>query len=350
MSTKLKDIAQKTGFSLSTVSRVLHKGSQKVSISAETTRIIKKTAEDLGYRPNIIARSLRTEQTHEIGILVPDISNPFFSTIVKNLASELRKFGYGTVVYDTDENTSLEEESLRQLLDKRVDGLIIAAVGQEAKHFKEIVKRGIPLVTLDRCFNDFDVDAVSVDNVYGAMIAVQYLLNEGHQRVAFIQGLPGTYASDERKKGYCKVLDIAGIPIDPTIIVGSDFRAFNGYIETKHLLSMKNPPTAIFSASDLITLGVLEALREEKKIIPQEISLVTFDDPYFTKYLSPAITAVAQPIERMVEIAVNLLFRRMKNPKEQSRRVLLEPSLIIRNSVLRVSKLSAIININNTNS
>ncbi|MCK9409513.1 MAG: LacI family transcriptional regulator, partial [Bacteroidetes bacterium] len=257
MPIKLKDIALKTGFSLSTVSRVLHKGSKKISISEETTLIIKKTAEELGYHPNVLARSLRTEQTHEIGILVPDISNPFFSTIVKNLASELRKFGYGTVVYDTDENTIREEESLRQLLDKRVDGLIVAAVGQEAKHLKEIVnKRRIPLITLDRCFNDFDVDGVSVDNVYGAMMAVQYLLSEGHRRIAFIQGLPGTYANEERKKGYTKALEMAGLPIDPAIIVGNDFRAFNGYIETKHLLTISNPPTAIFSASDLITLGV----------------------------------------------------------------------------------------------
>ncbi|MDD8017210.1 MAG: LacI family DNA-binding transcriptional regulator [Bacteroidota bacterium] len=349
MSAKLKDIALKTGFSQSTVSRVLHKGSQKVSISEETIRIIKKTAEELGYRPNILARSLRTEQTHEIGILVPDISNPFFSTIVKNLASELRKFGYGTVVYDTDENTSLEEESLRHLLDKRVDGLIVAAVGQEAKHLKEIVHKGIPLITMDRCFNDFDVDGVSVDNVQGSIMAVQHLLNEGHQRIAFIQGLPGTYANEERKKGYAKALELAGIPIDPQLIGGNDFRASNGYIETKHLLTIKNPPTAIFSASDLITLGVLEALREEKKIIPQEISLVTFDDPYFTKYLSPALTAVAQPIERMVEIAVNLLFRRMKNPQEQIRRVLLEPTLVVRNSVLRVARLSVVKNIRDQN-
>jgi len=350
MSSTLKDIADRTGVSVSTVSRVLHDNSKKYKITEETQEKVKQAAKDLRYRINTLARGLRMQKTYEIGVIVPDIANPFFSSVIKSLASELRKGGYNFIVYDADEDISIERSAIKSLMEKRVDGLIIASVGQEFSHIQKIIDANIPLVIIDRCFDLLEVDSVSVDNVKGSLFAVNHIIKEGHTRIAFIQGLPGTYATETRLQGYKQALHDAGIQIDEQLIVGNDFRSLNGYIETKHLLALKNPPTAIFSASDLITLGVLEALREEKKEIPQEISLVTFDDPYFTKYLSPAITAVAQPIERMVEIAVNLLFRRMHNPGEQSHRILLEPTLVVRDSVYRVSQLSIVKNINDPTS
>ncbi len=345
MSSTLKDIAIKTGFSVSTVSRGLHDNSKKSKISEETQAKVKQAAKDLGYRINTLARGLRLQKTFEIGLIVPDIANPFFSAVIKSLAGELRKGGYNFIVYDTDEDLTIERSAIKSLLEKRVDGLIIASVGQEFSHIQKIRDANIPLVMIDRCFDFLDIDSVSVDNVKGSLFAVNHLINEGHTRIAFIQGLPGTYANETRLQGYKQALDDAEIGIDERLIVGDDFRSLNGYLETKHLLKLSSPPTAIFTAGDLIALGALEACRENGVSIPKDISLVTFDDPVFTSYLSPALTAIEQPITKMTEMAVAMLYRRMRNPEDERRKVLLEPKLNIRNSVARLSGMTNITHI-----
>jgi LacI family transcriptional regulator len=342
MRATLKDIAERTGFSVSTISRVLHDHSMKHKIGDETKETIRKAAEELGYRPNSLARGLRLKQTNEIGIVVPDISNPFFSTLIKSFATELRRSGYSFIVYESDENISLERASIKSLLEKRVDGIIIASVGQDSAHLEKLRETSVPIVTVDRCFDSLDVDSVSVDNVKGSLLAVNHLIREGHSRIAFIQGLPGTYANERRLRGYKEALVQANIPIDERLIVGDDFRSMSGYLETKLLLKMSSPPSAIFTAGDLIALGALEACRENGSRIPDDISLVTFDDPVFTTYLSPALTAVEQPIAKMAEMAVAMLYRRMRNPNDERRQVLLEPKLNVRNSVARQSPLGII--------
>jgi len=348
MSTTLKNIAQKTGFSVSTVSRVLHDKSKKYKISETTQQHIKNTAEELGYSLNKLARGLRLQRTLEIGVVVPDIANPFFSSLLKSIGGELRKGGYNLIVYDSDENISIEREAVKSLLEKRVDGLIIASVGQDYSHIQNIRDANIPLVMVDRCFDSLDIDSVSVDNVKGALLAVNHLIKEGHTRIAFIQGLLGTYANETRLQGYKQALENANIVVDDRLIVGDDFRSLNGYLETKHLLTISSPPTAIFTAGDLIALGALEACRENGRHIPDDVSLVTFDDPVFTSYLSPALTAIEQPITKMAEMAVAMLYRRMRNPEDERRRVLLEPKLNVRNSVARLSTLTNITHLTKT--
>lgn len=345
MSSTLKHIAEKTGYSVSTVSRVLHDNLKKYKISEEAQEIIKQAAKETGYRVNALARGLRLQKTYEIGVIVPDISNPFFSTLIKSIAGELRKRGYNFIVFDSDEDLTSERSAIKSLLEKQVDGLVIASVGQEFTHIQKIRESGIPVVMVDRCFDALDVDSVSVDNVKGALLAVNYLIKEGHSRIAFIQGLPGTYANETRLQGYKSAVLKAGIEIDDRLIVGDDFRSLNGYLETKLLLKLENPPTAIFTAGDLIALGALEACRENKMAIPGDISLITFDDPVFATYLSPALSAIEQPISKMAEMAVAMLYRRMRNPNDERRKVLLEPKINIRSSVRRIS---SSVNINKT--
>ncbi len=342
MSSTLKDIANKTGVSVSTVSRVLHDNSKKYKISDETQERVKKAAKELGYRINTLARGLRLQKTYEIGLIVPDIANPFFSAMIKSLAGELRKGGYNFIVYDTDEDISIEKSAVKSLMEKRVDGMIIASVGQEFSHIQKLRDANVPIVMIDRCFDSLDIDSVSVDNVKGSLFAVNHLIKEGHTRIAFIQGLPGTYANETRLQGYKQALNDAGIAIDEHLIVGDDFRSLNGYLETKHLLKNPVPPTAIFTAGDLIALGALEACREHGIRIPADLSLVTFDDPVFTSYLSPALTAIEQPIQKMTEMAVAMLYRRMRSPDDERRKILLEPKLNVRSSVTRLTTLTNI--------
>ena len=333
MASTLQDIAEKTGVSVSTVSRVLHDTSNKYKIGKETQEKVKQAAKVLGYRVNALARGLRIQKTDEVGVIVPDISNPFFSAVIKSLASELRKRGYNIIVYDSDEDIAIERSSIKSLLEKQVDGLIIASVGQDFSHIQKISDAKIPLVMLDRYFEALDVDSISVDNVKGSLLAVNHLIKEGHKRIAFIQGLPGTYANETRLQGYKSALRDAGISIDEELIVGDDFRSFNGYLKTKLLLNLSNPPSAIFTAGDLIALGTLEACRENNITIPDDLSIVTFDDPVFASYLSPALSAVEQPITKMAEMAVSILYDRIRNPYDIRRKILLEPKLNIRSSV-----------------
>ncbi len=340
MACTLHDIAQRTGFSVSTVSRVLHDDAQRYKISEETKATIRRMAEELGYSPNKMARGLRLRRSHQIGVIVPDVSNPFFATMVKSVSKEARRAGYSILVLDSDEDSGIEEESLHAILESRVDGLLIAAVGQQDAHIRDVARSGPPLVMLDRWSKGLDVDAISVDNFKGGYQATQHLLHEGHRKIAFIQGLHGTNANEGRLRGYLQAMTEAGVSPSSRYIVGDDFRSINGYLETKTLLQLKEPPTAIFTAGDLIALGALQALKEEGVACPAGMSLVTFDDPSFASYLSPPLTAVEQPIEEMGEMGVRLLIRRMRNPGEEAKQVLLEPRLIVRDSVARISALA----------
>ncbi len=333
MACTLSDIAQKTGFSVSTVSRVLHDNSNRYKIREETKEQIRRVAQELGYTPNKIARGLRLNQTHQLGIIVADLANPFFATMVKSITKEARKSGYSIVVCDSDENTHLEQESLNTLLENRVDGLLIAAVGLERAHLERFAGGSTPIVLLDRLYENMAIDAVSVDNEKGAYAATQHLIERGHTRIAVLQGLPGTYANTGRLNGYRQALLDAGIAVRPEYIVGDDFGTLNGAVGMKQLLHLPEPPTAVFAAGDLIALGALDAMREARKTIPRDMSLIQFDDPSFTQHLYPALSAVEQPIEQMGEMGVKLLLRRLREPSSGPRTVLLEPRLNVRESV-----------------
>jgi LacI family transcriptional regulator len=336
MSARLIDIAKSTGFSVSTVSRVLNQTADKYKISTETKKRILEVAEKLGYRPNIIARSLRLQQTNEIGMVVPDISKRFFSFLVKIITKHLRGYAYKMIVYDADENTEIEEESIKSLLEKKVDGLIVCPVGVTSTHLAKIARTGIPLLTIDRCFETLEVDSISVDNYKGARMAVEYLIREGHRKIGVIHGLPGTWLNELRVKGYHDALSEAGIPAEKKYNLCDSFGTFNGYLEMSRLLSLKERPTAVFFAGGYILLGALKAIREKNLRIPEDISFITFDDPTYALQLTPPITAVAQPVAELAAMAVKLMLRRMEEPQSDIERVLLPPQLVVRNSVAKI--------------
>lgn len=333
MAATLNDIAEQAGVSVSTVSRVLNDKASKYRISSETADLIHRIAEELRYRPNQVARGLRLKTTHTLGLIAPDVSNPFFASIIKRVQNVAHDLGYSLVVCNTDENMELEVEHVNLLYRKRVDGLIAMPVGQDAAHYQEWLEKGIPLVLLDRCFDELKVPSVVVDNYAGAYEAVNYLLDAGHRRIAFVQGLPGTYTNTERLRGYKAALQNHGINIEERLIVGGDFRQENGYIETKLLLTMGHRPTAIFATGDLITLGALQAIYEEGLEIPQDISLLTFDDFDFAPFLRCPLTAVQQPREMMGEVAVKMLIDHLTKADAEVSRVVLKPRLIVRDSV-----------------
>ena len=329
----ITDIARKAGLSVSTVSRVLNEKTATYRIKKETEKRILKTAKALNYRPNQLARGLRLKKTLTIGLVAPDLSNPFFAYVVKSVQNAVHKLGYSLMVCDTNESLELEIEHVNLLRNKGIDGLIAMPVGQTGRHFEPLLREGLPLVLLDRSFNELKTDSVVVDNYQGAYDAVEHLILYGHTRIAIIQGLLRTYTSHGRLQGYKEALSRHGLVIDENFIVGRDFGKENGYIETKLLLQLKAPPTAIFATSDLITLGALQAISEEGLSIPADLSLVCFDDIDFAPFLACPLTVVAQPKELMGDIAVKLLAQQMQTRKTEAKRIVLKPKLIYRSSV-----------------
>jgi LacI family transcriptional regulator len=334
MVTTLKDVAQKAGSSVSIVSRVLNLKSVKYRISKETEERVLQAAHALNYRPNQLARGLRLKKTHTIGLVAPDLANPFFSSIIKTVQTVAHEAGYSLIVCDTDEDPALETEHVNLLRGKGVDGMIVMPVGQKYAHLEALVTSKVPLVIVDRIFQNLAASSVVVDNYGGAFDAVEYLISHGHSRIAIIQGLPNTYTCKERLRGYRDALTRYGIPIDGSLIVGKDFRKQNGYVETKFLLGRSDRPSAIFSTSDLITIGVLEAVAEEGIEVPRDLSIVAFDDIEPAALFRCPITAVAQPKENIGEFAVKMLIEQLKSPAEQgTRQLVLKPTLVVRDSV-----------------
>ncbi|HTY57836.1 MAG TPA: LacI family DNA-binding transcriptional regulator [Bacteroidota bacterium] len=334
MAITLSDIAKKSGISISTVSRVLNQKSKKYRISRKVELLVLQAAKDLHYHPNQLARSLRLKKTQSIGLVAPDISNPFFAQIIKTIQTELHKLHYSLVVCDSDENLELEVEHTHLLFSKGVDGLIVMPVGQQFLHFRDLLDNGVPVVTVDRGFDELETNMVVIDNYAGARGAVEHLIAHGHRRIAIIQGLQDTFTSLGRLEGYRDALKNAGIPFDENLVVGRDFRKENGYIETKVLLKGADTPTAIFTTSDLITLGALQAISEEGLEVPRDISIVAFDDLESAEYFRCPITAVAQPKEALGEMAVKLLMEELRSPgRHEKKKIILKPTLVLRNSV-----------------
>lgn len=337
MAVTLKDIAEKSNCSVSTVSRVLNGKTEQYRISEETAKLILGTARELNYRPNELARGLRLKRSHSVGLVVPDISNPFFAYVTHLIQRNVYKAGYSLIVCNTDEDIDLEIEQIELLRRKGVDGYIVLPVGTKHDHIKELLDFNKPFVLLDRSFDGLNANSVVVDNYKGAYQAVQHLIDNGHKRIAIIQGLPNTYTNNARVAGYKAALKDNKIKIDEKLIVGNDFRKENGYIETKLLLKLANPPSAIFTTSDLITLGTLQAISEEGRTVPNDVSLVAFDDIDYAPFLFAPLTSVRQPRDLMGEVAVKLLIDDIQSKGSISRKqVVLDPKLILRKSVLNL--------------
>ncbi|MEA3287510.1 MAG: LacI family DNA-binding transcriptional regulator [Candidatus Marinimicrobia bacterium] len=334
----LDNIADQIGVSCTTVSRVLTGQSKKYRISDKTTELVQQTARELGYFPDQLARALRTKRTNTMGLIIPDISNPFFSTIARNIEIQARKVGNSIILADSQEDTQLEIESIRLLQSRKVDGLIICPVGEESAHLKSIISSGLPMVIIDRYFPDLNCAYVVSDNYQGALEAVKYFFEMNHRSIGYIQGRINTSVNDERIRGYRDAHSHIGEPVDETLIVGDSFGKRNGYIGAKILLAKHPRPTAIFAASNLISLGAMTAIQEEGLKIPDDISIISFDEQPYSEYLATPMTTVAQQTSETGEIAFKLLQAQIQNDEKQSADgIVLPTELVFRKSVKKLN-------------
>lgn len=335
----LKRIADQLGLSTTTVSRALGGQARRYRIGRETERKVRELAQSLGFAPNQLARGLRLKRTSTIGLVIPDISNPFFAGIARQIALGARNSGYSVIVCDSQDTEGLEIESLELLRGRGVEGIVLCPVGRSAEHLARFEQDASPMVLVDRYFPGLQLPYVVSDNFAGARDAINHLIENGHRRIACLQGLCGTSPNEDRLRGYREAINAAGLPLDESLIVGDDFGEQSGYIATKLLLKSARDFTAIFAFSNLISLGVVRALAEEGLRIPADISLIAFDDQPYSAYLAAPMTTVAQSAAEMGQIAVKLLFDRIQSPERAVQGgILLPTSLVVRRSVQDLSQ------------
>ncbi|OGV68733.1 MAG: hypothetical protein A2283_20775 [Lentisphaerae bacterium RIFOXYA12_FULL_48_11] len=334
----LKHIAETLGISITTVSRVLSGQARKYRISQETESFIRNLANELKFVPSQLARNLRLNRTTTIGLVIPDISNPYFAGIANKVTVEAHRNGYGVILCDSQGNIDMEIESIENLRSRNVEGLILCPVGQSGQHLKDYESNNYSIVLVDRYFAEMSLSHVASDNRNGSKIATNYLIDKGHQRIACLQGLHNTSTNEDRVKGYSEALSGHNIKIDTSLIAGDSFSEQSGYVETKLLLKKPRRCTAVLALSNLIALGALRAISEEGLKIPDDLSIISFDDQPYMAYLSPPMTTVAQENAEMGQIAVKMLFDRIRAPHTNpGGGILLPTHLVHRKSVKEIS-------------
>ena len=327
----LKDVAREAEISVGMAGRVL--GGYGY-FSEETKQRVLEAAEKLEYRPNAIARSLKSQHTKAIGLLISNIVSVFWPTIVRAIEDVASKAGYHVILCNTDEDPTKEQEYLSTLYERNVDGLIVSPSPRVHSFLKKISQGGIPLVLVDRTVHGLHVPSITVDNEAGAYEAVRYLIEKGHKRIGVITGLTGIMTSDHRFAGYKRALQEYDIPMDEELIRVGDFRKDRAFESTEKLLSLSNPPTALFVSNETMAMGAMLALTENKIPIPEEMSIIGFGDPDWAPITNPPLSTVRQPTYAMGTIACENLLRRIKAVEDHAsdETVCMKPELIIRGS------------------
>ncbi|MEZ4810720.1 MAG: LacI family DNA-binding transcriptional regulator [Allomuricauda sp.] len=331
----LKQIAEDLNISASTISRILNGKGKESRISDATVAHVLKYAEEVGYSPNLIAKSLQASQTFTIGLMVPDIANPFFATMAKNIENWASRAKHSIILIDSNEDVEKEKKQLLNMMGRKVDGLIVAPVGDSYQHFSKIVRQKVPLIFVDRYFTDSTIPYITSDNYQGSYAATQELIEKGHRKICLISGSSANQLVQERTQGYIDALKNADIELTEKQIVGNSFSVQNGYESTQKVLRQKSPPTAIFAMNNLIGFGVLKAVKELGLNIPQAVSIIIFDDHPYLSLLKPSISAVKQNSEKIGELAVKAILKEINQDSDISS-MRIPTELILRESISKL--------------
>lgn len=335
----ISDVAKRAGVANITVSRVLN-GAENVN--PVTRRRVEQAIQELGYLPNLAARSLRSGQTRTLALLVPDIGNPFWPSVARGIEDAAQSGGYSIFLCNTDENPTKQRDYLFAVLQQRVDGVILAPCDPDAASLAPLREQGTPTVIIDRRVDGWNVDTVYADSVSGARALIQHLLNLGHTRIAALTGPAGVSTAEDRLLGYRLALHEAGIAAEPRLLRYGEYRTTSGYQMAKDVLAAGLAPTAFFAANQAIALGVLDALTERGLDVPRDVALVSFDDLPDVDHLFPFLTVVAQSAYDMGLNAAQLLLSRMSaGVALQPRHVVLPTRLILRYSCGRTLRAGA---------
>jgi LacI family transcriptional regulator len=329
----MRDVAEQANVSITTVSHVIN---ETRPVSDELRERVLAAMQELGYQPNLLARSLRRGETHTLGMIVPDSANPFFAEVARGVEDTSFEKSYSVILCNSDGDLDKELLYINVLAEKRVDGILFVAAGVSTDHIRALQEQRIPVVVVDREISGVSVDEVLVDNARGGWLAGRHLVELGHRRIGCISGPSDVTPSAERITGYRQALDEGDTPVDEALVVRGDFQYESGYQATRQLLSMDDPPTAIFACNDLMAIGAIRAALELGQQVPTDLSVVGFDDVPLASFANPVLTTIVQPKYEMGVIAATMLLERMRAPDTPPRQRVLDTSLLIRQSTAPV--------------
>lgn len=328
MSSTIKDIAKKAGVSYSTVSRALN---DYPEVNKQTKKKILKIAMEMQYQPNALARGLVKKETKTIGLLIPDITNPFYPELAKGVEDAANEAGYSIFLCNTNWSEKREENYLAVLQQKHIDGLIMSPSSDATEHLQYISSSGLKVVFIDSKIQIVNCTSIIINNARGGQMATEHLIQKGHKDIAFIGGQQDNFPTQERLKGYRSALNDFNIQINKNHIQFGNYSRESGYNIMCYLLKSDKKPTAVFAANDVIALGVIQAIKKFELSIPSDIAVVGFDGIEYASLPEIQLSTISQPIYEMGKISLNTLINQLsKNEQTISQLIMLEPELIIR--------------------
>ena len=314
MAATMKDIARRTGLGLATISSYFNGGNVR-----EKNRIkIEEAIEELHYEVNEVARGLKTNATRTIGVVIPELNNTFCAEIITGMEDVLRSHGYATIVCDCRTDKKLEREAVEFLTRRRVDGIINMPVDEEGNHLKRFQKTGKPIVLIDRKIQGINCDSVLVDNKKAAEDAVRYFIERGHRNIGIIGGPEEVFTAQERMAGYYKALESAGIPVSESLIWHGDYTIQGGVRGLEELVQNNPEMTAVFVTNYEMTMGAMIGVNELGIRIPEQLSMIGFDNLQFARACNPKLTIVAQPTDGIAKEVAKVMLNHLENTGEAS--------------------------------
>jgi LacI family transcriptional regulator len=325
----IRDVAAIAQVSTSTVSHVIN---DTRYVSPATRERVLNAMAKLNYSPNRLARSLRSSRTLTLGVLLPNSANPFFAELLLGVEAACFDLGYNIIMGNANDNPARELAYLEVLLSRKVDGILLISTGAFKESIALLASHDVPVVVVDRATNLPSVDEIFTENKQGGMIATNYLLNLGHVRIGCITGPSFLTPSAERVAGYYEAMKAAGISADSRWVVIGDFQHETGYSGCQRLLRLPEPPTAIFACNDLMAVGALCAVHEAGLRVPDDISVIGYDDIPLASYTVPRLTTIAQPARQLGRLAVERLVARLQNQEMPVLHDKLAVTLVVRDS------------------
>lgn len=332
----ISDVAEKAGVSKATVSRVLN---DTAVVNKETRKRVLEAIETLHYTPSFLAKGMRRKKTNTFGIVIPDFRNLYYSELLKAIEEEAKKHGYIALICTGEMNAKREREYINYLLSRQIEGLVLCCYVNiiENSSFINQISKKIPIIVMDQPSGGLPVSSAYADGYKGFKTLVGYLIKKGHQRIGMIRSLHRYPCSESRFIGYTDTIREHGIELDQNLIEESEFTAAGGYESARRLLS-RSSPTAIVGVNDLIAIGALKYIREKGYSVPEDIAIAGFDNIALSSLVSPQLTTINIPVEKIAHEAINQLIRKIQNKRVRNRDIVVETELIIRQTTEQVKK------------
>lgn len=324
------DVARLAGVSRTTVSRVLN---DSPLVDHETRKRVFTAMKELNYQPSLAARNLRKQETKLIAVLIPNISNLFFASLLEGMEGVSAENGYNIILCNTWDDPDREMRYIRMLESKQVDGVILTALRNPVELVKPYLKYG-PIVLASEYLVDDALPAVAIDNVAAARKATEHILGQGREKIAFINGPEHIILCRDRQRGYVQALEERGLPVHCEWIRQSDFTVEGGFRCMQELLALPSPPTAVFAANDEMAVGAIQAIQQHGLQVPQDVAVIGFDNNPISTVVKPSLSTVEQPVHRIGAEVIKLLLACLEDKEKitKPRRIVLETNLLIRQS------------------